>query len=397
MTFEHLDHNADFDVIVSVLDQVETAAANGQYGMAESARLEAYAVFDFGPEPRLLAFAPEMVARIDGLFWHSYQGQMGLAQAIAVEASPTEIAAIREQLSAALSEAQRTLGDGPTAPAAIIANAAVIVFREGLEAVVILAALLASLVGVYHGYRRPMIMGAVLAFLATAITWVIAQQILLTLSRLGERLEAIVSLIAVAVLLLITNWFFHKVYWTEWIGRFHKQKSRLVGGATGQLIGLVTLGFSSIYREGFETVLFLQALVLDAGTWIVLQGVVLGLAGVIIVGILTFWLQKKLPYKKMLVWTGVLIGGVLLIIVGNTIHVMQVVRWMTFTPIPGLNIPYWMGLWFGLFPTWESLLAQAAAAAFVIGSYYLAEYQHKRECARRETKQTRTTTASAVE
>jgi high-affinity iron transporter len=394
--WQELDPDADFDVITSILDQVEAAAAGGEYVMADSARLEAYAVFDFGPEPRLLALAPEMVARIDGLFWHGYGGQMGLAQAIALEASPTEIAAIRQTLAEALAEAQRALGDGPPAPAAIIANAAVIVFREGLEAVVILAALLASLVGGYQAYRRPMIFGALLAFLATAITWVIAQQLLLTFSRFGERLEAIVSLIAVAVLLLITNWFFHKVYWTEWLGRFHQQKSRLLGRVAGQFVGLMMLGFSSIYREGFETVLFLQALVLDAGTWIVLQGVALGMAGVVIVGILTFKLQKRLPYKKMLIWTGILIGGVLLVIVGNTIHVLQAVRWMTFTPIQGLEIPYWLGLWFGLFPTWEGFGLQIAAAVFVIGSYYLAEFQHRRERARR-TAQHVDVTAQAAE
>ena len=394
--WQELDPDADFDVITSILDQVEAAAAGGEYVMADSARLEAYAVFDFGPEPRLLALAPEMVARIDGLFWHGYGGQMGLAQAIALEASPTEIAAIRQTLAEALAEAQRALGDGPPAPAAIIANAAVIVFREGLEAVVILAALLASLVGGYQAYRRPMIFGALLAFLATAITWVIAQQLLLTFSRFGERLEAIVSLVAVAVLLLITNWFFHKVYWTEWLGRFHQQKSRLLGRVAGQFVGLMMLGFSSIYREGFETVLFLQALVLDAGTWIVLQGVALGMAGVVIVGILTFKLQKRLPYKKMLVWTGILIGGVLLIIVGNTIHVLQAVRWMTFTPVQGVELPYWLGLWFGLFPTWEGFGSQIAAAVFVIGSYYLAEFQHRRERAQR-TAQHVDVTAQAAE
>jgi high-affinity iron transporter len=375
--------DADLDVLASVLDQVEAAVASRQYDMAESARLEAYAIFDFGPEPRLLAFAPDMVARIDGLFWHGYAGQMGLAEALAAKASPEEIRAIRLALDQSLAEAQRILGDGPTAPLAVIGNAAVIVFREGLEAVVIIAALLASLAGAYHAYRRPMLIGALAAFAATIATGWLAQRILLSFSRFGERLEVVVSLIAVAVLLLITNWFFHSVYWTEWIGRFHKQKKRLIGGAAGQFLGLAVLGFSSVYREGFETVLFLQALILDAGLWIVMQGVVLGLAAVAIVGLFTFKLQKKLPYKKMLVWTGILIGAVLLIMVGNTIHGMQAVGWMTITPIWGLTIPYWLGLWFGLFPTWESFGFQLAAAAFVIGSYYLAEYQHKRERVRR--------------
>lgn len=389
--WQQTNADADFDVLASVLDQVEAAVASGQYDMAESARLEAYAIFDFGPEPRLLAFAPDKVARIDGLFWHGYEQRIGLAEAIATKASAEDIKTTRLALDEALAEAQQILGDGPTAPAAIIGNAAMIVFREGLEAVVIMAALLASLVGAYESYRRPMILGAVVAFVATLATGWLAQHILLSFSRFGERLEAVVSLIAIAVLLLITNWFFHKVYWTEWLGRFHKQKSRLIGGAAGQFLGLAVLGFSSVYREGFETVLFLQALILDAGPWIVLQGVALGLAGVAIVGVFTFKLQKRLPYKKMLVWTGILIGAVLLIMVGNTVHVLQAVGWMTIAPVHGLTLPYWLGLWFGLFPTWESFGFQLAAAVFVIGSYYLAEYQHRHERIQRTSKRAEVT------
>jgi len=90
------------------------------------------------------------------------------------------------------------------------------------------------------------------------------------LARYGEKLAVVVSLIAIAVLLLITNWFFHGVYWKGWMANFHQQKRRIIGGSAGQWLGLVVLGFTSIYREGFETVLFLQALVLESGAGAVL-------------------------------------------------------------------------------------------------------------------------------
>ena len=77
-------------------------------------------------------------------------------------------------------------------------------------------------------------------------------------------------------------------------------------GGTATVAGLYTLGFSSVFREGFETVLFLQALQLEAGTGIVLAGVSLGLAAVAVVGVLTFKLEQRLPYKRMLVVTGVM-------------------------------------------------------------------------------------------
>ncbi|MGH7574392.1 MAG: hypothetical protein ACREM1_04580, partial [Longimicrobiales bacterium] len=65
--------------------------------------------------------------------------------------------------------------------------------------------------------------------------------------------------------------------------------------------------------------------------------------------------------------------AVLVAMVGSTIHIMQSVRWMPVTPLTDLQFPYWVGLWFGVFPTWQTLVGQLGAAAFVIGSYYIAE------------------------
>jgi high-affinity iron transporter len=376
--WQEIDTGADFDVVATMLDQIEAAVAAGDYALAESTRLETYAVFDFGVEPRLLAFAPETAARIDGLFWQGYESQAGLSQVISRQASLKEVKAVRAELDATLNEAQLVLGDRPTTPAAIIGNAAIIVFREGLEAVVILAALVASMVGASARYRKPIALGALLALAATAVTWLLSQEVLASLSQFGERLEAVVSLIAIAVLLLITNWFFHKSYWNDWMASFHQQKRQLINRETGQFIGLVMLGFTSIYREGFETVLFLQALVLDSSPVIVLEGVAIGMVFVLLVGLITFSLNVRLPYRQMLVVTGVLIGGVLVTMVGHTVHVMQAVGWLPITPIGGVVFPYWAGLWFGFFPTWQGIVLQIFAAVFVLGSYFGAEYLKKR-------------------
>jgi high-affinity iron transporter len=80
----------------------------------------------------------------------------------------------------------------------------------------------------------------------------------------------------------------------------------------------------------------------------------------------------------MLIVTGVMIGGVLLTMVGNTVHILQLIGWLPIHPIGRLTLPYWTGLWFGLFPTWEGILLQIAAAVFVIGSYVLAERLQER-------------------
>jgi high-affinity iron transporter len=140
--------------------------------------------------------------------------------------------------------------------------------------------------------------------------------------------------------------------------------------------GLVLLGFTSLYREGFEVVLFLQSYYLRLGGNVVLQGALLGLSLSAIVASLTFVLQQRLPYRKMLITTGVLLGVVLLVMVGEQAQEMQLANWISRTEIPWLiaAIPPWMGLWFAVFPTYETLLAQGLAAILVIGSYYAARH-----------------------
>jgi high-affinity iron transporter len=92
------------------------------------------------------------------------------------------------------------------------------------------------------------------------------------------------------------------------------------------------------------------------------------------VAVLTFVLQQRLPYRKMLITTGILLGIVLLVMVGEQAQEMQLAQWIPTTPIESLQpyLPPWMGLWFAVFPTVETLVAQLIAAVLVIGSYYAA-------------------------
>ncbi len=138
--------------------------------------------------------------------------------------------------------------------------------------------------------------------------------------------------------------------------------------------GLVLLGFTSLYREGFEVVLFLQSYHLRLGGAVVLKGALLGLVLTAMVAVLTFVLQQRLPYRKMLITTGILLGVVLLVMVGEQAQEMQLAQWIPTTPVESLQpyLPPWMGLWFAVFPTVETLVAQFIAGVLVIGSYFAA-------------------------
>ena len=82
----------------------------------------------------------------------------------------------------------------------------------------------------------------------------------------------------------------------------------------------------------------------------------------------------------MLIVTGVLISLVLIVMVGNTVRTLQGVGWLSITPID-VEFPLWMGTWLGIFPTVESLVSQVVAFAFVVGSYFAAEWVRKRNVA----------------
>lgn len=284
----------------------------------------------------------------------------------------------------------------PTAPhtgfAAGVLDIGVLVFREGLECILVLAAVTASLVGSSTTYRRPIAAGVGVACIATLITWTIAVRIIDNLSESFSALQvqAATGLIAIIVLLLVMNWFFHKVYWTGWISAHTRRKKELVKEAAAAdrsrariLWGFGMLGFTSFYREGFEVVLFLQNYRLKLGGSPVLYGVLIGTGLSAAVAVLTFVAHRRLPYKRMLVVTGVMLGAVLLVMVGEQAQEMQLAHWLPTTVIPSLAavIPSWMGLWFAVFPTVETLVAQAIAALLVIGSYSMVQVQLLRHSA----------------
>jgi len=352
-----------YDVVRSLLSDASSALARGDPAIARLDAAGAYSLFALGPERRLARVNRALASQTDDALWRVVRsagshGALGHARAVA---------------EADLETAATALGDVTVSRATVIADAGVIVFREGLEAVLILAAITASFTGARRALRRPVLIGGLLGLLATAVTYALAQTILDAVGDGGLRLQAITGLLAIAVLLLVTNWFFHRVYWSEWIGRFNRRRKVLeqvdrFGFISGQALGFVLLGVTSVYREGFETVLFLQNLQVSAGTTATILGVGLGLAATAVVGLVTFALEQKLPYKKMLIATGVLIGLVLAIMTGVTVQNLQGLGWLPTTPI-GIHLSLTWGRWLGVYPNWEGIAAQFAALLVVYGSY----------------------------
>ncbi len=150
----------------------------------------------------------------------------------------------------------------PTDPAnhmsstSAVVDSAVLVFREGLETILVLAAILASFLGGNRSYRRPVAIGGAVAIAASVATWFVA---IWTIGQFGDGglgVQAATGIPAILVLLLVMNWFFHRVYWTGWISHHHGRRRRLLGATDetamrATIFGLGLLGFTSVYREGF--------------------------------------------------------------------------------------------------------------------------------------------------
>ncbi len=269
-----------------------------------------------------------------------------------------------------------------TSRASGILDISVLVFREGLECILVLSAIMANMSGAKQAFRRPIAQGAGLGFLATIVTWFVAVGILSDLSGnvSALNLQAATGLLAVIVLLVVMNWFFHKLYWGGWISLHNRKKREFIseakeadGSRAKMMWGLALVGFTSFYREGFEVVLFLQGYRLKLGTGMVMAGLAVGLFFTAIVAVLNFIAHRKLPYRKMLVLTGILLGMVLLVMVGEQVQEMQQANWIGTHDIAWLapHVPDWAGLWFGFFPNVEGLIGQGIAFVLVVGSYFL--------------------------
>jgi high-affinity iron transporter len=347
------------------------AAQAGKWQEAEAARLDAYTSFDLTLEKKVLPRDPELAIRAERSFLDGGDTSLGIKTALDRKLRGADLEKAYQRTLADLAECQALLKVA-VSPATISFTTATVVMREGLEAVVILAAILAGLRGTAEQrQRKGLIRGAWVAIAVTGLTFWLSRTLIKSLNHHGEKLEAVVSILAVFILLLVTNWVFHKVYWVQWNTKLRHLRKKVEGanGSRWESLGLIGVGFLTIYREGFETTLFLQSLILEGGIKAVSIGLGVGLLFIATIGFAVFKIGAKLPYRKMLVVTGVLVVSILVTFLGSSVRLFQTVGWMPIHPITWLHIPVWMGLWFGVYPSWEGMLIPPAGLVYVGGAW----------------------------
>jgi len=368
-----------FDVR-DALNNSLAAAQAGHWQEAESLRLDAYTSFDSEIETRVLPRNPALATRTERSFIDGAGAEPGI-KALLDRAAPMD------ELTAAYERALRNMEECVAilkvsiSPATVGFTAFTIIAREGLEAIVVLAALLAGMrAEEQKGTRRWVSSGAWLAIGASAVTFWLSKTLIQSLSRYGEKLEAVVSILAVIVLLMVTNWVFHKFYWVGWNAKLRSlsKASQNAASERWEWLALLGVGFLTVYREGFETTLFMQSLLLEGSVWPVVIGVIAGTAFITAIGLGIFKFGAKLPYRKLLVVTGLLVVSIMVTFFGSTVRLFQTVGWLPIHPIPWLSFPTWAGLWLGLYPSCEGLLIPPLALVYVAGAWLWVKFSSQR-------------------
>ncbi|HEX2014312.1 MAG TPA: FTR1 family protein, partial [Nitrososphaera sp.] len=282
-----------------------------------------------------------------------------------------------------LDESERLVsGTGVVAPAIAFSTSFSIIFREGLESALIVGAILTYLEASRNDrFKKHVYYGIVIALAATAITWVIAQFIIEISGANRELIEAIAGVSAVAVLFWVSFWILNKVETKKWI-EFVKAKV-WKATTTGSVMVFVMLSFFTVYREGFETVLFYQAMLSFAKymEWYVAAGLVTGLAVIVAVAFGVRKLGRKLPLRVLFGLTMGIGAYMSIAFMGNAVREFQEVGYISTThligTVPRLDIN--LATMTGIHPTLETIVAQLVLlAVYLAGSLYVLVIQPRR-------------------
>jgi high-affinity iron transporter len=283
-----------------------------------------------------------------------------------------------------LDESERLVsGTGIIAPTIAFSTSFSIIFREGLESALIIGAILTYLdASRNQRFKKHIYYGLLLAAAATGISWFIAEHIIEISGASRELIEAIAGVSAVGVLFWVSFWVLNRIETKKWI-EFVKAKI-WKATTTGGVTVFIMLSFFTVYREGFETVLFYQAMLSFAKymEWYVIAGMTLGLIVVVGIAFIVRKLGKKLPLRVLFGLTMGIGAYMSITFIGNAVRSFQEAGYISATHmigiIPRLDIN--LAAMTGIHPTLETVVAQLILlSVYIIGSLYVLIIQPRRK------------------
>jgi high-affinity iron transporter len=261
-----------------------------------------------------------------------------------------------------IDESERQLtATGFGAPALMFGQSFTLLLREGLEAVLLLSVLLTYLETSEHArHRRPVLVGVGVAVVATVVTFFAVDALFSVLPFGREVLEAIVGLLAVAMLFYVSFWLIARL---DQRRRMEFLQARVWKAASvGSAASLALVGFTAVYREGVESVLFYQALFSfgqGLRVWIFL-GMGAGLLVLAAVAWSVLKLGRKLPVRRFLAAALIIVMLTSVAVLGNAMRALQEAAILDLHVLDSWpNLPIFLAQSTGYFPTLPSVLAQA--------------------------------------
>ena len=230
-----------------------------------------------------------------------------------------------------------------------------ILLREGVEALLVIAALIAYLRKAGAADKVVYIWAGTGAALAASVltAWAL-QRLIANSGAARETLEGMTMIVAALLLSYVSVWLFARREMQQWQGFIHDKMGAAI--SQGSLWAIVSVAFFAVYREGAETILFYQALITDAENAYEAIGTGFGLAAIalLLVYVLIFQLSVRLPLKVFFTATAALLYLLSVVFAGKAMLELQVSGWIANNWLQGFPTLSWLGI----FPSVESIAAQ---------------------------------------
>ena len=284
-------------------------------------------------------------------------------RALIRDAAPVaQVEAQAKKLEGLLARAREALEVGSLSPSAAFTAAFVILLREGLEAILVVAAMIALLAKAGRRDALPWVHGGwIVALLLGGATWWIASYAVRISGATRETTEGATALIAAAVLLYVGFWMHGKSQSHRWHAFL---ESRLAGALSARtMTALAVVSFLAVYREVFETVLFYQALHAQSGpgsTPAIFGGLVVAAVGLLLIGWIIVRGSLRMPLGIFFGASSIVIGLLAVVFAGKGIAALQEAGLL---PIHSVAIPAVPLI--GVYPNLEGLAVQAALLVIV--------------------------------
>jgi high-affinity iron transporter len=291
--------------------------------------------------------------------------------AAALEAEPANLS----EAEAAVERLRETLSPFVGGQTYTTFDAAAIILREGLEALLIVVALLAFLRRSGNSDKRAWIwVGGGLGILASIAT-AFALQAVFSRASAGQNrevIEGVTGLVAAGLLFYVSYWLHSKANLHSWQKYLNQSTSRAL--ARGSVAGLAMLSFLAVFREGAETAVFYLGMASSITLEDLLLGLGLGVALLGVAAVLMLLVGMKLPLRPFFQVAGLLVYYLGFKFLGTGIHALQVAGMLPTSPIPALPaLPV-----IGFYPTWETALPQLALLVTALGAFLYLRAQERR-------------------